>query len=120
MLKRVWMGAALGLALVSAAAQPSLAQPGKHPTKQQDAKHSTEQADVVDLIYRYDSDALRSIVSELGYRITDSGTDSQSRPFLTVEPGGEANTAFKIVGQSCEGKGKDQVCQGIQLAAQFG
>ncbi|HVY90616.1 MAG TPA: YbjN domain-containing protein [Hyphomonadaceae bacterium] len=115
MLTRMWARAAVALALACVAASPSLAQPGKQATKQA-LKHT----DQVDLIDRYDGPVLRSIISELGYTISDSDVDSQGRPRMTIEVGGDSSAAFRIVGQSCEGKDKDQVCQGIQLAAQFG
>ena len=124
MLKRAWAGIALGLMLAFATTSPSLAQPGKQAPKQQAAKppfkQAPKRADVADLIDSYDGPVLRSIINELGYKISDSDTDSQGRPRMTIDVGGESGAAFRIVGQSCEGKDKDQVCAGIQLAAQFG
>jgi len=69
------------------------------------------------LIDRYDAPALRSIIAELGYTITDQGPSSTGKPMLVVET--PENFSFRILGESCEGEGKDQVCQGVQLSTQF-
>jgi Putative bacterial sensory transduction regulator len=104
MLKWAIMGLALGLAACTSMSQaPMGAAPGA--------------AGADALIDRYDEVALKSITSELGYSISEKDTDNQGRPFMTVEAGGDM--AFRIGGQSCEGKSKEQVCQGVQLTARF-
>ena len=71
----------------------------------------------VNLIDRYDEAALRSVVTELGYSVVDSDISSSGKPFLTVEAGDALS--FRVMGESCQGADKEQVCQGVQLSTQF-
>ncbi len=70
------------------------------------------------LITRYDEAALKKVVADLGYALVDTDVSSTGKPFMSVEASDEL--AFRIMGESCVGEGKDQVCQGIQLSTQFG
>jgi hypothetical protein len=70
------------------------------------------------LITRYDEAALKKVVADLGYSLVDTDVSSTGKPFMSVEAGDEV--AFRIMGESCVGEGKEQVCQGIQLSTQFG
>ncbi len=70
------------------------------------------------LIDRYDEAALKAVVKELGYAVVESSITSSGKPFMTVEAPGEAQ--FRVMGESCEGAGKEQVCWGVQLSTQFG
>jgi len=70
-----------------------------------------------DLIDRYDAEAIHSILSEMQMTVADESVNSAGKPFMMVDmPGG---ASLRIMGESCEGKGKDQVCAGIQLSTQF-
>lgn len=65
------------------------------------------------LIDRFDEQALRSIVKELGYKVIDFRQSRTGKPSMSVEAD---PLAFEITGESCEGEGKEQVCQGVQLS----
>lgn len=79
------------------------------------APHSGPQAG--GSIDRYDEAVLKKIVTDLRYSVVDTDVSSSGKPFMSVEAGDGA--AFRIMGESCEGEGKDQVCRGIQLSTQF-
>ncbi len=70
------------------------------------------------LVDRYDEAAIRKVVEELGYRVTDATVGSDGEPSLTVEMSGDL--AFVIDGLFCRGEGKAQVCSGVQMAAIMG
>jgi hypothetical protein len=70
------------------------------------------------LIDRYDEGALKKIVADLGYSLVDTDVSATGKPFMAVEAGDELS--FRIMGESCEGEGKAQVCRGVQLSTQFG
>lgn len=74
-------------------------------------------ADTGGLIDRYDPAALRSIISELGYKVGDTGESSSGKPMMVIDT--PEGLSFRILGESCDGEGKEQVCQGVQLSAQF-
>jgi hypothetical protein len=67
-------------------------------------------------IDRYDVQALRSILAELEYTVVEEDVNSSGKPLMMVEAG---ETSFRIMGESCDGVGKEQVCRGIQLSTQF-
>jgi putative sensory transduction regulator len=69
------------------------------------------------LIDRYDEQALRSIFEELDYTVEDKDVSSSGKPFMTVET--SDGLSFRVMGESCEGQGAAQVCQGVQLSTQF-
>ena len=70
------------------------------------------------LIDRYDEAALKKVIADLHYKVVDTDVSSSGKPFMSVEAG--ADVAFRVMGESCEGEGKNQVCLGIQLSTQFG
>jgi hypothetical protein len=70
------------------------------------------------LIDRYDEAALKKIIADLHYKVVDTDVSSTGKPFMSVEA--VDGVAFRIMGESCEGEGKDQVCAGVQLSTQFG
>jgi hypothetical protein len=70
------------------------------------------------LIDRYDEAALKKIVADLGYSLVDTDVSASGKPFMAVEASDELS--FRIMGESCEGEGKAQVCRGVQLSTQFG
>ena len=69
------------------------------------------------LISRYDEAALRSIMAELKYAVTETSVSTSGKPFMTVEAGD--GLSFRAMGESCEGEGAAQACLGIQLSTQF-
>lgn len=75
-------------------------------------------ADNAGLIDRYDTPALRSIIADLGYAITDFGESSSGKPMMEVDT--KDGLSFRVLGENCNGEGKNQVCTGVQLSTQFG
>jgi hypothetical protein len=69
------------------------------------------------LIDRYDDQLLRSILAELGYTISEQTPPSSAKPMLIVDT--PQDFSFRLLGESCEGEGGDQICQGVQLSTQF-
>lgn len=70
------------------------------------------------LVSAYDEAVLREVVEGLGYKVTDTLVDPTGEPAMTVQMAGDL--AFQIEGMFCEGEGKDQRCQGLQMAAIIG
>jgi hypothetical protein len=70
------------------------------------------------LIDRYDEAVLKKVIADLGYALVDTDVSAAGKPFMSVEAGD--GVAFRIMGESCEGEGASQVCQGVQLSTQFG
>src|SRR5262249_9295419 len=68
------------------------------------------------LIDHYNEQALRSVVTGLGYNVLDARINGAGKPAMSVEAGA---MAFEITGESCEGEGAQRVCAGVQLSAQF-
>ena len=68
------------------------------------------------LIDRYDEQALRSILSELGFEVLNARVNGVGKPAMSIKAG---EMAFEITGESCEGEGAQRVCAGVQLSAQF-
>jgi hypothetical protein len=66
------------------------------------------------LIDRYDEQALRSVMSELGYEVLNARVNGVGKPAMSIKAG---EMAFEVTGESCEGA--PQVCAGVQLSAQF-
>jgi hypothetical protein len=95
-------GAVVGLSLLLAACATTAPSPAKSGA----------------LIDRYDEARLKKVVGELGYAVVDADISASGKPFLSVEVGEEL--AFRIMGESCQGEGAAQVCQGVQLSTQFG
>jgi len=99
-----WLAAGLGL--LAAACASTAPQTGAAPRA------------AGGMIDRYDETALKKVIGDLHYSVVDTDVSSSGKPFISVEAGD--GVAFRIMGESCEGEGKDQVCQGIQLSSQFG
>ena len=70
------------------------------------------------LVDRYDEAVLKQVVAELGYAMIDTNVSASGKPFMSVEATDELS--FRIMGEGCQGDGKDQICRGIQLSTQFG
>lgn len=75
-------------------------------------------ADETPLVAKYDEVVLKEIVTGLGYKVVDLSPGSKGQPSMTVEM--PDDLAFQIQGASCDGDGKAQVCEGVQLAAVLG
>jgi len=65
------------------------------------------------LIDRFDEEAIRSILTELTYKVIDSRISRTGKPTISVEAD---PLAFEITGEDCSGAGADQKCNGVQLS----